>query len=196
MRTKKVLIFNAPPRSGKDYSANYICKHLEGTYHKEFKAPLIGLVCKTLQIDECDFREVYDKEKDKKETICVQSLINGEPTTTYYSIREYLIHMSEKVIKPLFGNDFFGDYAGKNLNYGWNIFSDGGFPEEVKALYKYTEKKNIVVVKIMKDGCSFKDDSRGYIPDELVGKTHVLENDGTDEWLLQLDYFMNNEMEV
>ncbi len=191
-RSDKIFITG---NSGKDYSTDYICAHKEECFHKEFKTPLIGIVCKSLNIDVSDFRKVYDQEKDIAERICIQYAIGEKRETKYYSIRQYLIHMSENVMKPLFGNDFFGDYAGKNLNHGWNIFSDGGFIDEVKALYKYTDKKNITVVKIIKDGHSFVEDSRGYIPDELVGKTHYLENDGSDEWLLKLDYFMQNNME-
>lgn len=193
----KVIIFNAPPQSGKDTCAEYCCQFLPSV-HNRFKDFLMVMAARILKIPFKTFLEFYDSEKDIEDKI---RCINFYPSHEFinenmqsYSVREFMIHLSEYVMKPIFGNMFFGLEAGKKLsNDKWNIFSDGGFPEEIKGLLEYTCKENIIVVKIQRDGCSFENDSRGWIDESLVGETIVIpNNDSLEELFLRLDYLIEN----
>ena len=184
---KKVLIFNAPPNAGKDISADYVCQRIDGR-HCEMKMPLHLMTARLLDMSIKEYLELYEDHKDAPNLMKLSQLMNYWDNPTSYSVREFYIHLSENVMKPTFGRDVFGHYAGKNLVHGWNVFSDGGFNEEVKALQEYTDKKNIIVVKIQRDGCNFENDSRGWIDDTLVGETIYMENNnGLDTWERKLD---------
>ncbi len=77
--------------------------------------------------------------------------------------REAMIHTSEVVVKPNFGQDYLGKLAAKNLQPGVNIFSDGGFGPEVDALAEVVGYGNITIVRLHRDGCDFSKDSRRYL---------------------------------
>lgn len=189
----KVIIFNAPPQSGKDTCAEYCCQFLPSV-HSRFKKPLIEMCSNILKVESTDFLRCYEKKKDFKGTIHINNSFTYHKEAFNLSIREFMIHISENVMKPTFGDMFFGLYAGQNLNTEkWNIFSDGGFPEEIKGLCEYIPKENIIVVKIQRDGCSFENDSRGWIDESLVGETIVIpNNDSLEELFLRLDYLIEN----
>lgn len=190
----KVIIFNAPPSSGKDTAANYCCQFLPSV-HSRFKKPLMELVARILKIPLDQFHIYYEVNKNVADIMINNSVCdNSCELDQHYSLREFMIHISENVMKPVFGDMFFGLYAGQNLNTEkWNIFSDGGFTEEIKGLLEYTCKENIIVVKIQRDGCSFTNDSRGWIDETLVGETIVIpNNDSIEEFYLRLDYLIEN----
>lgn len=190
----KVIIFNAPPKSGKDTAANYCCQFLPSV-HSQFKKPLIEMCARVLSIPLKEFLALYESSKNNEGVFISYS--DPLKTCQYFrtfNMRQFMIHISENVMKPIFGDMFFGLEAGKKLsNDKWNIFSDGGFPEEIKGLLEYTCKENIIVVKIQRDGCSFENDSRGWIDESLVGETIVIpNNDSLEELFLRLDYLIEN----
>ena len=102
-------------------------------------------------------------------------MIYNEP----YSPRDAMIHMSENVLKPLFGKDVFGIMAAKSLEDGVNIFSDGGFAEEVQCLLDEVGVDNFMLIHVTRKGCSFEGDSRDYVTG--FPNTYTIHNDGTLE---------------
>lgn len=156
---KVAIIFNGPPGSGKDL----ICDYLAGeefvnfsvinATHLRFKDKLFELVQCIYGLSEKEFFEIYN-DRELKET----------PLDVFYgrTPRGAMIHVSEDLIKPNFGKDYFGRAAAKAMKPGINCFSDAGFPEELEPIYNETEGQ-MLIVQVHRDGCDFSNDSRNYI---------------------------------
>lgn len=179
-------MFNGPPRSGKDLATSFCCEYFNGT-HALMKTALIKLTADFLRITVEDFLEHYDDKCDDntyEQSACVwiKDLPMYQMPGGCISKRDALIHVSENVIKPSFGNDIFGKLAADNLPEGLVFFSDGGFPDEVQPIVDKVGIENILIVHIKRDGCTFEGDSRDYINIEGV-KTVIVENDTLGKFL-------------
>lgn len=95
-----------------------------------------------------------------------------------YSPRESMQFASEVVIKPNFGQDYFGIVAAENLNNGINVFSDGGFVEELKPVYDECNG-NMIIIQLYRDGCNFDNDTRYYVEHFMDVPIIKLYNNGT-----------------
>ena len=110
----KVIVFNSPPRSGKEVAAKAVMKCINTqdsnlvAHHREFKDELFKLAANTLGISVEDFLQGYDKR--------VSEVLGWYSSVEWYkdfksitvgdnkfSQREWLIYISESVIKPSFG---------------------------------------------------------------------------------------------
>lgn len=185
----KVVIFNGPARSGKDLATSFCCEYFNGT-HASMKTSLIKLTADFLGIAVEDFLKHYDDKCDDKtyeESACVW--VKDLPMYTLGDIclskRDALIHVSENVIKPTFGDNTFGKLAAYALPEGLVFFSDGGFPDEIQPLADKVGIKNILIVHIRRDGCTFEGDSRDYVNVDGV-KTVVVENDTLGKYLADI----------
>lgn len=178
--TTKVVILNAPPSSGKDEVAKTFLKFNtpapRGTAnsvmfsHKEFKSQLIRLAKTIWGIPDDLWDQLYAREN--KET--------PSPFLGNMSPRQALIHTSETVIKPNYGTQYFGHFAAKTLNQGIvNVFSDGGFPDEVIPVVDAVGMENILIIRIHRPGFDFSSDSRDYLADGTCKYMVDLYNDGT-----------------
>ena len=170
-----LIILNGPPGSGKDVCCLYLEK--KGLVHKSFKKVLIEETCKYFNVSYEWFIKSYD-DRIVKET----------PSTHLggMSRREALIHVSENIIKPKYGKDFFGKEVSKTLSPDKNYcFSDGGFKEEITPIINKVGADNICLVQLTRMGCDFSSDSRRYLNGNLIkefiinketsiNKTHVL----------------------
>ena len=154
----KVVIFNAPPDTGKDYLVDHLVSNGGGAYYKaEFKGRLKTIVMAVYGLSEEEHTFFYLREnKDKK-----FERLGGK------SIRECYIEVSEDVIKPFYGKDYFGKAAVYSLvEGGVNLFSDGGFPQELVPLVEAVGGANVLVVRLKGVG-SFVGDSRDYLSSAL-----------------------------
>lgn len=153
------FIFNGPPGSGKDQA----CHFLETNYgykHLRFKDQLFidttNYFGVSLEWFMFDYEDRTLKEMPRPE-------LNG------LSKREALIHVSEQVIKPKYGKDYFGIKTSERVDQSINhCFSDAGFVEEVHPLINRVGPENICIVQLYRNGCSFSSDSRNYINGILV----------------------------
>lgn len=179
--TKKAIIFNAPPSAGKDIAAEYIVSYLNNkgvaAYHKEVKENLFKAVKSAYGVEDDEWCYLYERER--KELPNPKFMIYDEP----HSPRNAMIHMSENVLKPLFGKDVFGIMAAKSLENGVNVFSDGGFTEEVQCILDEVGKDNFMLIHVVRDGCSFEGDSRDYV--EGFPNTVTINNNSTLENYLE-----------
>lgn len=182
---KKVVILNSPPSGGKDVGAKEMCAVLGGEgylcYHKQFKDRLIDITCAIYGISGCEWNNFYTREGKEKPHHKLEGL----------TPRQALIHVSEDIIKPNFGSDFFGRAAAQSLLEGVNIFSDGGFIEEVRPLISEVGVSNILIIRIFRDGYSFEGDSRSYFPIDFGPLVVDVYNNGTE-----LEYFDKLEYEI
>ncbi|AEM24788.1 ATP-binding protein [Cronobacter phage ESP2949-1] len=161
----KVIILNAPPRTGKDTLANRICELLKErgvrVHSLSFKLPMFQIAQAMLGAEDyVEFLAAYDDRERKEKPLPV---LNGK------SPREYMIWLSEEVMKPSFGVNYFGRrIAGAisnitRLDGQVVIMSDGGFPEEIDPLM--ARGHEVHVVRLSRPGYVFEGsgDSRNYI---------------------------------
>lgn len=159
----KVVIFNCPPRSGKDSVANYISEMFSNFDIASFKDKLFSIAIETAPMG-AEFLNIYEEYKSKP-----------HPELGNLTTREYMIKISEEWIKPLFGRYYFGvalaneiiataelnETIGKPKEYF--LVPDGGFVEELEPLFRKFSKENILILQWDREGCTFDNDSRKYI---------------------------------
>lgn len=155
---RKAIVLNGPPGSGKDTIANML--EPMGFKHRAFKDTLyiatlahFGVVSRDARVNAM----LWMKDRALKES-------NDCPYFNGLSPREALIYVSEKVIKPNYGDDYFGVQAFRACgldNDKETVFSDGGFGSEILPLLEHFS--SVLVVRLRREGYSFEGDSRRYI---------------------------------
>lgn len=177
----KLILFNGPPRSGKDTSAamamNFLAeKSCFGAYgyHYRFAEPLKDAVHALFGLAWVDTEHFNDQKSTK-----LDILFGMTPRAAY-------IWLSEQCAKPKFGNDFFAKVAVnrlKNFASATVVISDCGFQPEVDVLINEFGRENVHVIHVHRMGCDYKEDSRGYIKHPDLDHMYFLRNDGTMEHL-------------
>lgn len=184
----KVIVFNSPAGSGKDDAVELLTKN-RVVIPFSFKRTLKKITLAIYDIEE----KVWDSwySRDGKEL--PRTELNG------LSCRQVLIKVSEEIVKPAFGKDFFGvresGYIARvHKQSGINVSasSDGGFPEEIIPLIKEFGVENIFIIRIERPGCTFAGDSRNWISLEEIpdDQYFTIHNDGT------LEEFHTNILDV
>lgn len=187
-----IVIFNGPPGSGKDEAASYFKENF-GFGNLSFKYQLFKQTIEHFEVNEEWFMEGYDNRevKEKKEVAL------GDR-----SRREAMIYMSEDIIKPREGKDFFGRCVAEEIEEG-KIYAlaDGGFYEEIIPIVEKVGAENVVLVQLTRIGHDFSSDSRRYfngilfkeytinsataidkqyvLPEELNIRTYRIHNNGS-----------------
>jgi hypothetical protein len=152
---RKLIIFNGPPRSGKDTAAHAVWRALENAKIIRMSAPLKdGLrTIFNMTDDEAAWLEQY-KEK-------ASGVLNG------LSWRDAQISMSEEWLKRVFGRDVFGRIFTRKmqLTYGADVIinSDAGFDYEWVEPLRLIKPINTLLVKLHRPGFDYSGDSRSYI---------------------------------
>lgn len=170
-----IIVLNGCPGSGKDYLTDLLVGIFEkmGTpaSHREVKEMLFSIAIKAAGITPQLWSAIYDRHY--KEEPSPYLMIDGK----HVSPREWMIHCSEDLIKPVFGNHAFGDAAVNALRKdypegeGVIIYSDGGFIEEVGRLseYAYSTGGDFMLVRVHREGYDWGIDSRSYLNLALSG---------------------------
>jgi hypothetical protein len=179
----RVTICNSPPQSGKDAFTTYLAKKHQDVSHLEFKKKLIELTKLIYDIDDTTWVEIYTNElKDVP-----MNIFDGK------SPRQALIYVSEDVIKPKFGRDYFGKAAARLLSDSkLNIFSDGGFYDEMIQVSEKCGYENTFILDFKMKGRTFKDDSRGYVDLPNVERFSFDNNGSIDELFAQIKNLVTN----
>lgn len=164
-----VIVLNAPMKSGKDYLSDLLVGIMEQNgipaAHREVKEMLFSIAIKAAGITPQLWTAIYDRHY--KEEPSPYLMIDGK----HVSPREWMIHCSEDLIKPVFGKHAFGDAAVNALRKdypegeGVIIYSDGGFIEEVERLseYAYSTGGDFMLVRVHREGYGWGIDSRSYL---------------------------------
>lgn len=159
----KIIIFNGPPNCGKDEATSYY-KRQFGTHNFSFKTELFALAQKLFCVTPAQWASWYTREGKE----LPREELGGR------SARQALIHVSEDIVKPFFGSDWFGQVEAHKLAQiaadGPLVAacSDGGFNSEVIPLVEKFGADNVHIVRIHRDGCSYKGDSRSWIDTPVV----------------------------
>jgi hypothetical protein len=153
-----VIIFNGPPGTGKDEACLFF-KNL-GYKHLSFKYHLFRATAQYFGVTLDWFMKDYDNRevKERKETLLY-----------HRSRRDALIFVSEEIIKPRHGKDYFGVMAAKEMTADMDYcFSDGGFMEELIPIINNVGAENMSIVQLTRNGCDFSSDSRRYFNGNIV----------------------------
>lgn len=175
---KKLIILNAPPRAGKDRTLEELLQLNPAIQHIEFKAKLFEIALVVSCLTESEWFERYNAtDTDGK-------FMKDKPWDRLggLSQREFLIKISEEWVKPVFGDDYFGQAVAATIkNYPAEIFcsTDGGFDSEVPASVDELGAQNVFVVQWGRDGCSFDNDSRDYLT-EACGAGNIIKLENND----------------
>lgn len=155
---KYIILFNGPPRSGKDTLSKGLDKYIANIKHLHFAEVLKNLTHRVYGLYDVPF-DHFEIQKD----ILLKEFLGKTP-------RECYIQMSEHYLKPLYGNNFFVEYTAETLknNYIYSI-CDCGFDEEVKYLSTRDDIKCIYII-LQRDGKNFDNDSRKYINIDYINK--------------------------
>lgn len=188
----KIIIANAPADAGKDEAIAYL-KFTYGVHPFSFKTELKSLTLKLYCISEALWDSWYTrlgKELPREE-------LGG------LSCRQALIRVSEEIVKPNFGKDYFGRAEAvklKAISEQGSIVaacSDGGFNEEINPMIATFGAENIYVLKIHRPYRSFKGDSRNWIdhPEIPSYNYYNVQNDkDLSSFWDELDRFYNYTM--
>lgn len=171
----KIILFNGPPRSGKDTAAALLDAILSRNrlpcYKYKFAQPLKDAVHSLFGMPDI-MVEHFDAVKETQ----IKQFFGMSP-------REAYIWLSEKCAKPKFGNDFFARVAVNHLKQLGGVtivISDCGFQAEVNAMVEHFGSENVALVHLLREGTSFEkcNDSRRYV-DHAVNRSYVINNNGT-----------------
>lgn len=183
-----VIILNAPAGAGKDTIADEFVKLFE--FRKAaFKDKLYEIAYDLLYHynDSITYEHFLQRCTDRYTKDSVWGLLPYRSgTNVSYTPREWLIHVSEKIVKPLYGQHYFGQYLAKNIRPREDVIvSDGGFNGEVLPVAEL-HGGNVVVVQFKGMGCdTFEGDSRSWItcPDVNIVKMPVDNSDKIQPWM-------------
>ena len=152
----KIIILNGPAGVGKDTIGNALAAHYDCKL-VTLKRPMFSIAASLLGGKEFDkFIAAYNDRNQKEQP---QSFLGGK------TCREFMIWISESVVKPLFGKEQFGKLmseqiwaCGEGKTY---VCTDGGFPDEIIPLVE--DGHDVTIVRLFMDGKTFEGDSRDYI---------------------------------
>lgn len=166
--TQRVILFNGPPRSGKDTAAKALFefKNKIGT-KLEDKLPYLVFDRMSMPIKKA-FAGTIAKPIDKWGNVEYWEDHKSEFTADFgVSYRQWQIDFSEKFMKPLYGERVFGNLfitrAERQHKDAVFLVPDCGFDIEYSTLTPYFGPENVLVVKIYRPGCDFSSDSRTYL---------------------------------
>lgn len=152
-----IVLFNGPPQSGKDAAADYF--KAKGWKHLSFKYQLYKETAKYFGVDYEWFMERYDDRSVKE----VPHMDLG-----HMSCREAMIYVSEEIVKPKRGLDYFGNQVANEIDLNKNYaISDGGFVDELIPIINKIGDNNFVLVQLTRDGCDYSTDSRRYFDGDV-----------------------------
>lgn len=170
----KLLVLNGPPHSGKDTLADFAVGFDDFTKFR-FATPL-KMGCHALLGDDLDVEKYEGPAKE----IPQDDLLGEIP-------REWYIEISEKVLKPKFGDDVFGRIAVKylkRLSPTHLVVTDSGFWDELFPLVQEFGNLNVLVCRLHRAGCSYVGDSRNYLDSAMLEAheipymdNHIIEGD-------------------
>lgn len=151
----KVIILNAPPACGKDTIGQIIYNMNWGVRLLSFKQPMFDIARSMLGDGDFDsFMDLYNDRRYKEQP---------SPLLGNKSPRQFMIWLSEEVMKPVFGEEYFGRRMVENVKAvrSSSVITDGGFPEETIALIKAGIQ--VHVCRLHREGFTFGGDSRNYL---------------------------------
>lgn len=172
----QAIILNGPPRCGKDTGAEFLTQH-PAVCKTEFKQRLIAIALVISGMSREEWDSFYHEDKDKP-----------HPKLNGLTPRQFLIDISERCIKPMMGDSYFGRAVLAELYKApVTVFSDSGFQAELDCVITELGAENVLVVRIERPGCNFNIDSRNYLPSHVT----VLNLTTVNDFCKQLEFVVD-----
>ena len=168
----QIIFLNGPRHSGKDTAANFIYAAFPLSRLRKFSTPLKASVAAMFNIDPRLVRE-FEEVGSSAKLVPRKELLG-------MSWVEALIWLSEDVLKPKFGKQFFGhimlqQLAGAQPGH-LSVITDSGFADEAFPVIKAFGASNCHLFQLHRLGCTFDGDSRDYWT-IANNKTHIVSNE-------------------
>jgi hypothetical protein len=158
-----IVFLNGPPGAGKDTIGDLVCDKFDDIHFipakfAEFvKLGTHGAYCLW---DEHDRVLPADHFEDCKE-VPHEGFLGLTP-------REAYIKYSEEWMKPSFGRNVFGKMIADKFKKALEtseggcdvIFTDCGFKEEVEEILKVVDAKDVIIIRLHREGRDYSNDSR------------------------------------
>jgi len=168
---KKLILFNGPPKSGKDFGAEYVQRTFDGAILNKF-AKVLKEKTHALYGFHWRAHDYYEDCKNKPH----EDFLGLSPRQAY-------INVSETYFKPVHGDKVFGTLLVKELEkLEWKLaaISDSGFQGEAEVLIDKYGVDNVILIRVHRDGCDFSKDSRDYL--NLSVPTSDVYNEGDETY--------------
>lgn len=152
----KIIVLNAPPGAGKDTIGKMVSYYApEQPRMLAFKQPMFDIAKAILGAHRFKMFMAAYNDRSRKEQ--AHSFLMG------MTCREFMIWISEDVIKPRFGSGYFGKMFAEMAEASEIpvICTDGGFPDEIIELVRRGHE--VKVCRLHRSGYTFEGDSRDYI---------------------------------
>ena len=169
-----VIMFNAPPRAGKDTACEILMRKFpESVKYEYFKEYLYKESAKVLGLDFNFWASVCQKGDLKDKPMLRLQTGEAEGSVTP---RDILINVAENILKPKHGKDCIANATAHKIaktiqqfkaEKGYNpiiVVPDLGFPYEADAVRTIIPSAEVAVVHIKREGYTFEGDSRNYVP--------------------------------
>lgn len=169
-----VIMFNAPPRAGKDTACEILMRKFpESVKYEYFKEYLYKESAKVLGLD-FNFWASVCQNGDLKDKPMLR--LQTEEAEGSVTPRDILINVAENILKPKHGKDCIANATAHKIaktiqqfkaEKGYNpiiVVPDLGFPYEADAVRTSIPSAEVAVVHIKREGYTFEGDSRNYVP--------------------------------
>ena len=225
----KIILFNSPKNVGKSKAIEYLKSKGVNLISAECKESLHNLTMTLFGVSPERYWEIYNTRELKEIPLpefkvklhhsdlsgleevlgyMIEDRYVSQRGTSNYevllSIRQAIIYISEVVVKPRWGEDWFGKERVSGIIGHENLVGIGYFREsflftddscafvdELHPLIEHLGQENILLLRIHRDGFTFDGDSRSYIPDGVITNTVDVYNNGTEQ-----EYFKQVEKVV
>ena len=174
----KIVLLNAPPRSGKDTLLYGLHNHFDNATIKSYAAyPKKGTHA-SLGID-CDYT-YYEGLKDTP----LPEFFGDTPRQAY-------IKHAEQYMKPLYGNDVYARIMANVLGEhtpDLTLIADLGFQEEYDALLPVYGAANILIIYLHREGYTYEryNDSRRKVkPANEFGSWGIINEEGNVDHMIE-----------
>ena len=173
-----VIMFNGPPRSGKDSACEIIMEHFPEVHYAYFKEVLYRESAKILGLDFNFWASVCQNGDLKDKTML--TMVDGE-TGAVMTPRDILIYLAEKVLKPQHGVDFIARKTASTIvdlikqqheqsnEAAVIVVPDLGFDYEIDTIREMIPNAHVISVAIYRPGFTFEGDSRNYVKNASFG---------------------------
>lgn len=151
---RAILLLNGPPGCGKDTIGNIIVSRARELFNvraEKFSEPLklggLGLVGEVPTLERAEVL----KELTLRETVGIDSDERH---------RDFWIWLSEEVLKPKYGQDYFGKILASKIRRSdarLVVITDSGFEFEADAVAKVFGYENLYQIKIRREGKTFEE---------------------------------------
>ena len=166
------VVFNGPPRAGKDTLSRMLIEHMDSrikapAIEESLSMPMRGSMFGLLGMDYSD--ELYESLKP---TIIPALNVTG---------RQHMIDISEKFLKPVYGENIMARLLLDRVHGfpGVVLIRDGGFQVEVNELIRAVGERNVYIVRVHRNHCDFSNDSREWVHHPISACEMGVPNTGT-----------------